>query len=178
MAQQVGYSKLAGMIPMPVDPATMGIRGTASRYNYQTAMRQYQSQQSIMGLMEQAQTEQNVANKAREEEVRKLLDQVVGMYEKGGSYGKGFEEQLERERTKALSTGGQALISSGLYGTTQLAGLGGRFAEEVAAPARMKLEDLRAERLSQALGQKAGFVTGIQNIQPDYTLLASLLSKG
>lgn len=146
---------------------------SANYYTTNTA-----GQGDIIGMTTKAQKQANIATKRREEEIRTILDEVIGMYRAGGGFGQGIESQLERERTKTMATGGQALISSGLYGTTQLAGLSGRFAEEVAMPARMKLEDLRAERLSQALGQKAGFVERIQNTQPDYALLASLLSKG
>lgn len=119
----------------------------------------------------------NAANKSREKEVRGILDNVIAMYRQGGGYGKGVEASLERERTKSMSAGAQGLISSGLYNTTQLAGLSGKFSEEVAMPSRMKLEDLRMDRLAGALGQKANFITDITDESPDYRLLASLLAS-
>jgi hypothetical protein len=119
----------------------------------------------------------NEANKARETEVRGILDEVIGLYRSGGAFGQGVEAQLERERTKTMASGQQALIGSGLFNTTQQAGLAGKFAEEVAMPTRMKLEDLRMDRLSGALGQKAQFIGDIQDQAPDYRLLAQLLSS-
>ena len=127
-------------------------------------------------LTQESSAKTNTANKKREDEIRKILDEIIGIYRQGGSFGKGVEAQLERERTKTVASGTQSLVSSGLYNTTQMAGLSGKFAEEVAAPTRMKLEDLRMDKLSSALGQKAKFVEGIENQQPDYKLLASLLS--
>lgn len=119
----------------------------------------------------------NAATKAREEEMRAILDEVIGMYRQGGSYGGGVEAGLERERTKTMAAGTQSLVSSGLYNTTQAAGLAGKFSEEVAMPTRMKLEDLRMDRLSSALGQKASMIGDITQTQPDYKLLASLLQQ-
>lgn len=117
----------------------------------------------------------NAATKERETESRGLLDQIIGLYRQGGGFGKGVESSLERERTQTLATGGQSLVSSGMYNTTQLAGLSTQFAENVAAPTRLKLEDMRMDRLAGALGQKSSFVEGISNEQPDYRLLAQLL---
>ena len=138
-------------------------------------------QSSSAGLISQvtkSQEDTNAATKARETETRGILDEIVGMYREGGAYGQGVEASLGREKTQAMATGTQSLISSGLYNTTGLAGLSGKFEEEVGAPTRMKLEDLRMDKLSSALGQKAQFVTDIQNTQPDYKLLASLLQAG
>lgn len=132
--------------------------------------------QSYANTIMQSQEKTNAANKKRETEIRTLMDQIIGMYQQGGSFGKGVEAQLERERTKSISAGSQSLISSGLFNTTQTAGLAGKFAEEVAMPTRMKLEDLRMEKLSSALGQKASFIEGITDQGPDYRLLASLLA--
>jgi hypothetical protein len=124
-----------------------------------------------------ASTKANAENKKRETEIRAIYDQVINMYSAGGAYGKGMEAQLGRERTQTLASGGQSLISSGMYNTTGLAGLSTQFAENVAAPTRAKLEDLRMDKLSSALGQKAGFVEGITNEQPDYKALATLLAS-
>lgn len=134
-------------------------------------------QQNLISDITAATERTNAANKKRETEIRSVLDRVIGLYEQGGPFGKGVETQLEQERKSTLSAGGQALISSGLFNTTQTAGLAGKFSEEVAMPTRMKLEDLRMERLSQALGQKASFVESITDQGPDYRLLAELMAQ-
>ena len=133
---------------------------------------------SILDTIQKLQEQTNAKNKAREDEVRAMLDEVIGMYRPGGTYGQGVEKQLDIERTQALSSGGQALISSGLFNTTGFAGLSQQFEQQVGMPTRMKLEDLRMDRLQGALGQKAQFVTDIQDTAPDYRLLAELMSQG
>jgi hypothetical protein len=144
--------------------------------NTQTTPAQVQSNK-LATETKAASDRSNAENKKRETEIRAIYDQVIGMYSAGGSYGKGMEAQLDRERTQTLASGGQSLISSGMYNTTGLAGLSTQFAENVAAPTRAKLEDLRMDKLSSALGQKAGFVEAISNEQPDYKALSQLLSS-
>lgn len=121
---------------------------------------------------------QNRKTKARETEARGLLDQIIGMYAPGGTYGQGTEAMLDRQKTKSVASGSQALVSSGLYNTTQTAGLGKKFEEEVAMPTRVKLEDMRMQNYSQALGQKANLVTGISESPMDYAMLANLIAQG
>ncbi len=139
--------------------------------------RKQQQQQTIMDEYEAAQAKAREATAAREAEIRGLYDEIIGRYGPEGSFGKGYEAQLERQKTREVAAGGQALVSSGLYGTTQLAGLGKKFEEEVGAPARLKLEDIRAERLSQAQIGKAGFVERIEDIYPDYAMMAKLMAQ-
>lgn len=74
---------------------------------------------------------------------------ATAQYEPGGAFGKGVEASLERGRTKALSSGMQSLVSSGLAGTTMAAGLGKKYEEEVAAPTRARVESERAKVMSQ-----------------------------
>ncbi len=136
------------------------------------------SYQNIIDTITKLQEETNTKNKVRETEVRGIMDEIIGLYRAGGGFGQGVEASLEQERTKTMAAGTQSLISSGLYNTTQQAGLAGKFAEEVAMPTRAKLEDLRMDKLSSALGQKAQFVTDITDTQPDYRLLAGLMQAG
>jgi len=117
------------------------------------------------------------ANLRREKEIRGYYDEMVGLYAPGGEFGKGYEAQLERAKTKDVATGTQQLISSGLYGTTTAAGLGQTWEENVGAPARLRLEDLRMQKYADILGQKASFVERIQNEYPDYGLIAGLQSQ-
>ena len=121
------------------------------------------------------QEKQNVETKKREEEVRSYFDQIIKMYEPGGGFGKGMEAVLDRQKMQSTAQGTQALVSSGLANTTQQAGLGKKFEEEVGMPTRMKLEDLRTQNYASAIGQKAQMVTDIQQDPMDYALLAQLL---
>ena len=68
----------------------------------------------------------------------------------------------------------QALVSSGLSSTTQAAGLGKKFEEEVGAPARLQAQDISSQRLSGAEAQKAGFIERREDVGPDYATIASL----
>ncbi len=85
---------------------------------------------------------------------RKSWKAALAQYAPGGGYGKGVEAGLERGRTKAVSSGMQSLVSSGLAGTTMAAGLGKKFEEEVADPARARVEETRAQAIANL---QAGF---------------------
>ena len=121
---------------------------------------------------------ENLKTGKREDEVRSYYDQIIKMYEPGGTFGQGTETMLGREKKKQMASGMQALVSSGLANTTQAAGLGKKFEEEVAMPTRLKLEDLRAQNYASAIGQKAGMVSDIQQDPLDYALLAQLIQTG
>jgi hypothetical protein len=168
----------ANSLTIPNSMALPGEAGYRSKPGYTITTPVANPYQNIIDTITKMQTDINAKTKARETEVRGILDEVIGFYRQGGAFGQGVEASLERERTKTLAAGGQSLISSGLYNTTQLAGLSGRFAEEVGAPTRAKLEDLRMDKLSSALGQKAQFVTDITETQPNYQLLAQLQMAG
>ena len=120
----------------------------------------------------------NQANLDRENEIRGYLDEIVGTYSPGGSFGAGYEAQLGRQRTQDLASGTQNLISSGLYGSTMTAGMPKKWEEEVGQPARLKLEDVRTQAYTQALENKAGFVERIENQSPSYETMANLTAQG
>ena len=90
---------------------------------------------------------------------------------------KGTEAQLERGRTKSVAQGMQALVSSGLASTTQAAGLGKKFEEEVGAPVRLQAQDIASERLSGAERDKAGFIERREDVGPDYATIAGLTQQ-
>ena len=127
-----------------------------------------------LGKME---TEARTRTEAQEKEIRGLLDQIIQLYQPGGGFGKGTEVMLNRQKEKDLGSATQGLISSGLFSTTLTAGLPKKWEEEVGMPSRLKLEDMRYGALSQAVGQKAGFVERIQNMYPDYGMIAGLQAK-
>jgi len=138
-----------------------------------TRTRNYGATRGGMSAFEQA----NQAALKRETEIRGLLDQIIGTYAPGGAYLKGSEAMLEREKQKYLGSATQNLISSGLYGTTMTAGLPKKWEEEVGIPSRLKLEDLRTQAYTGALGQKADFINQIQENVPSYETIANLTAK-
>jgi hypothetical protein len=81
-------------------------------------------------------------------------------YAPGGGYGKGTEAALGRAETKAVASGTQALVSSGLAGTTMSAGLSKKFQEEVGVPTRARVEETRAQALSGLELTKAQIIQG------------------
>ena len=96
------------------------------------------------------------------------LQRAMAYYAPGGGYGKGVEAGLERGRVKAVATGAQSLVSAGLAGTTTIAGLGKRYEEEVAMPARARVEETRAGAISGLEAMKAQ-IKSITNISCSIT---------
>jgi len=92
------------------------------------------------------------------EDITKLLDQIIERYKPGGAFGKPEEALLQRAKTKSLAETAQGLVSSGLSGTTAGIGAGQKWEEEIGMPARLKLEDIRAQRLAEAMAAKAGYL--------------------
>ena len=94
--------------------------------------------------------------------IDKLLDEAIARYQPGGEFGKPELALLGREKTKTLSKQKADLISRGMSKTTAGAGLGKKWEEEVGMPAKLRLEDVRTQRLLQALQAKAGFAERAQ----------------
>lgn len=131
----------------------------------------------ILAKFQEAQQRANEANLERYRQGLSLYDQIIGQYSPGGTFGQGVEAQLGRSRTKALAQGTQALVSAGLAGTTKAATLGRQFEEEVAVPARLRMEDIRQERLAEARRGKAGFMERREDVGPDYRTIAGLAQQ-
>ena len=89
--------------------------------------------------------------------ISEILDKIIAKYQPGGGFGESELALLKRGKTKAMAGVGQQLVSSGLAGTTAGAGASQRWEEEVGMPTRLGLEDIRTQRLVQALLAKAGF---------------------
>jgi hypothetical protein len=119
----------------------------------------------------------NAAAFERENEIRGIFDDIVGTYAPGGSYLKGAEAMIDRQKQKYVGSATQNLISSGLFGSTMTAGLPGKFEEEIGMPSRLKLEDMRTQAYTGALGQKASFIERIEEQVPDYGLMANLTAQ-
>ncbi len=88
------------------------------------------------------------------------LEKAMAFYREGGGYGKGVEAGLERGRVKAVAGGMQGLVSAGLAGTTMMGGLGKKYEEEVAMPARARVEETRAQAISGLETLKAQIIQG------------------
>ncbi|MCJ7828772.1 MAG: hypothetical protein MUP81_03405 [Dehalococcoidia bacterium] len=133
--------------------------------------------EGILAKYESAYAEAKEATAKREAEVRGLYDTIIARYGPGGTFGAGYEADIATQKVKGVGAGAQQLISSGLYGTEAGAGLERAWEAEVGTPARLKLADIKAERLSQAEQAKAGFVTGIEDVYPDYGSLMQYMAQ-
>ena len=132
---------------------------------------------SIIETLQKEQEKANQANLTRYQDILKLSDEIAGIYAPGGAFGKGFEAQLDRVKKQTVASGMQQLVSSGLSNTTNAAGLGQQFEENVGAPSRLRLEDLRMDRYSNALGAKQGFMERRTDSGPDYGAIAQYANQ-
>lgn len=130
----------------------------------------------IIAQMQESAEKSRLANVGRQQQVEAIFDEIIARYGPGGTYGKGAEAQLARQKVSDVGAGAQRLISSGLYGTEVGGGLETAWESEVGAPARLRLEDIKMERLSQAQIGKAGFMERVEDVYPDYGLMAQLIS--
>ncbi len=89
-------------------------------------------------------------------QVAGLFKEAKAMYAPGGEYMKGIEAQLERGGKKAVATGMQGLAAAGLGGTSMMGGLGLKYEEDVATPARSQATTARLGALSGLLQAEAG----------------------
>ena len=126
---------------------------------------------NVSGLLAQfqgAEAQARAANIKREKELREMYGKIEERYAPGGAFQKGALAEIETAKTRGVGQEMQQLISSGMYGTTTAAGIPSRWEAEVGTPARLKLEDISMQRLTQAEMAKAGFIERIQEPYPDY----------
>ena len=100
------------------------------------------------------------------DEARAAIQRAISRYKPGGGFGAGVEAGLERGRVKATTSGMQNLVSAGLANTTMAAGLGKKYEEEVAAPTRANVEDIRSREIASletmlAQMEQGGFQAGL-----------------
>ena len=86
-----------------------------------------------------------------------LMKKAQAIYSTGGASEKATEAALGRSQQQALSAGMQNLVSSGLAGTTMAGGLGSKFQEEVAVPARLAAQASRESSLANLYMQQASY---------------------
>ena len=128
----------------------------------------------LIAKFQEAQDRARVANETRYQQGLELFDRVIKQYETGGTFERATEAKIGRAGEKATASGMQALVSSGLAGTSIAAGLGKKFEEEVGQPARLEAQDIASQRTAQALEKKAGFIERREDIGPDFATIASL----
>jgi hypothetical protein len=141
----------------------------------------YTDTTQILNQLTAAQKKAEAANKLRETEIRNLYSDIIARYGPEGSFGAGYEAEIEQAKKKSIAEGTQAAVSGGLAnivgGRQAIGNLGKTFEQEVGAPARLKLEDLRAEKLSGAQQDFASFIERISDTGPDLNLIAQLLNR-
>ena len=128
----------------------------------------------LIARFQEQQEAANAANEQRFQQGLQIFDQIIDQFKDGGSFLEATEAQLQRAGTKSVAKGTQALVSSGLAGTTQVGGLQKKFEEEVGAPTRLRAQDIAAQRTGEALSAKAGFIERREDTGPDFATIASL----
>jgi len=119
----------------------------------------------------QAKAASGTLNKAQQKQLD-TLQKTVGT---ASTFGESYLDLLNKQKVRDVSSAQQGDISRGLYG---LRDRGTEWESAVGTGARLKLEDLLTERLSSALGAKAGFLGSIEQPYPDYTGLTEAARAG
>ena len=129
---------------------------------------------TLIAQFQEQQARANEANEARYQEGLGLYDTLIEDTAAGGTFEKATEAGIERGRVKSVAQGTQSLVSSGLASTTTAAGLGKKFEEEVGQPARLRAQDVQAQRRAEAIRGKAGFIERREDVGPSFSDIASL----
>jgi hypothetical protein len=141
------------------------------------ATQQQTTLDQLLAQMQASAEESRLANIKRQQQVEAIFDEIIARYGPGGTYGAAAEALLEKRKVGDVGMGAQRLISSGLYGTEVGGGLERAWEAEVGAPARLQLEDIKMQRLSEAQIGKAGFLENIEQPYPDYGLIMQYLAQ-
>lgn len=109
---------------------------------------------------------------------RSAFQSAIGLLGPNGQFMSGIEAGLDRGRTKALASGMSGLVQAGLSNTTQAAGLGKKYEEEVAAPTRASATSDRIRQLASlyaALGgaEQSAFESGANRQQNMFQTVAA-----
>ncbi len=143
-------------------------------YGYTTTTTRPNS--AIQALIEQFSTkeaEARASNIERKEAIESIFDEIIARYGPGGTYGASAEAMLERQKVRDVGATTQRDISRGMYGIRPYEQ---EWEATTGAAARLKLEDIKMERLSSAQLGKAGFLEGIEETYPDYGALMQAVS--
>jgi hypothetical protein len=117
------------------------------------------------------------ANEQRYAQMMNIYNQVIARAQPGGAFQKAGLAQIEAAKTKGVGQETQQMISSGMYGTTTTAGIPARWEAEVGAPARLRLEDVMEQRLTQAQLGKAGAIERREDVYPDVGAVAQYTAQ-
>ncbi len=132
---------------------------------------------NLIAQFQEQQASANAANEQRFQQGLEIFDRIIQQNEAGGTLQAATEAAISRGRTKSVAQGTQALVTAGLSNTTQAAGLGKKFEEEVGVPARLQAADIRQQRLSQAQRDKAGFIERREDTGPSFSDIAGLATS-
>ncbi len=130
---------------------------------------------SLLANFEKRETGAREANVKRETEIRGIYDQLIGQGQ--GAFRTAGLADIERGKTRAIGSGMQQMVSSGLFGTTTAASIPVQ-AENQASLSRLKLEDIIQQRTTELKLGKAGFVERIEDPYPDYNQLIQAMAAG
>lgn len=131
----------------------------------------------VIAQMQKASEEARRMNELRYEQAMEIYRGIEKMYAPGGTFGAGYEAQLATQKKRDVASEIAQSISSGMYGTTIPGTAGMRWEETVGAPARLKLEDIRMERLGQAKQARAGFIERREDVYPNWANVANLMIR-
>ena len=129
---------------------------------------------TLIAELQAQQEKANLANQTRYDQMLAIYDETINRYQPGGSFEQKFLQQLGKQKEQFIGREFQDMISSGLAGTTTKATSGGKFEEQIGAPARLNLEDIQMQRLTQAQMGKAGVIERVEDTGPGYDLIAQL----
>jgi len=132
---------------------------------------------SAISSFTQAQALARARNQSRLNQATSLYDSIIAQYSGGAASPlmTSVNKQLEIGGRKAMSSGMEKLISSGLSGGTMAASLGANYEENVAAPTRLSALDTIAQRLAAAQMAKAGVLERVEDTV-DTSMLPGLMS--
>lgn len=129
-----------------------------------------------------AQQGKKAAKKARKEQKRYLAmalaeyDKLSAMYTPGSDYSKRLQEDLRKQGELDVGRTMQQRLQSGIGGTS-FGDVYAGYQQNVARPARMRLEDFLADKYAGVAQQKAGLLSGIQVAGPSYGDISSSASE-
>lgn len=132
--------------------------------------------EDLMGQFAAKESEARAANIKRKQQIESIFDEIITRYGPSGTYGEAARALLERQKVRDVGATAQRDISRGMYGIRPYEA---EWEAEVGAPARLKLEDIMMQRLSQAQVGKAGFLERIEEPYPDYgAIMQSMATAG
>ncbi len=140
------------------------------------AASQAKQTRSVISSISRGSAQARQANVARQSRIEGMYDEMLKSVGRGGAFEKAGLADIEEARTTGVGEETQSMISSGTYGTTTAAGIPGKH-RKIATQARLKLEDVVAQRELGVKQQKAGFLERIEDTYPDYSQLLSSLAR-